>query len=244
MRKSLETFEHFFVQNKSSEDLLKGIGFSNVTRCGDTRFDRVQEILRADNRLEVLEDFVNDSLVLVAGSTWPKDEKMLLEYINDHAKKGQKFIIAPHQMDRERIKKFKQQVKRKCVLFTEGRPDGETVVFILDTIGLLTRVYSYAHLAYVGGGFDKEGVHNVLEPAVFGAPLVIGPIYDKFQEALDLVEREGCYSVPEFGQGHRKISDLFEQDELRDKMGRINQEYIKEHTGATETITMYLKEKI
>ena len=244
MRRSLNAFDHFFVQNKKSESLLRGIGFNNVTQCGDTRFDRVNDILSQDNRLDFLEDFVKNSTILIAGSTWPKDESILLDFINEGSGSGQKFIIAPHQMDHERIKKLKDALNKKCSLYSEGTPDEDIRVFILDTVGLLTKVYSYADIAYVGGGFDKEGVHNVLEPAVFGVPLVIGPIFDKFQEAVDLVQRKGCIAAENAERCQQSFADLFEQESLRTRMGEINRNYIQEHTGATKTISNYLEEKI
>ena len=171
MKNALSAFSHFFVQNETSESLLKSIDFTNVTVSGDTRFDRVASILDQDNSLDFLTAFTEGKTVMVSGSTWPVDEKYLTEFINQKEHENVCFIIAPHNIHKKEILKLQNGINKKTVLFSEGIPDQETKVFIVDTVGLLTKIYSYADFAYVGGGFEKEGVHNVLEPAVFGIPI-------------------------------------------------------------------------
>ncbi|MDZ7612394.1 MAG: glycosyltransferase N-terminal domain-containing protein [Flavobacteriaceae bacterium] len=195
MRSSLKSFDHFFVQNENSKVLLNQIDIKNVTVSGDTRFDRVFAIAQQDNHLDFIQRFVGDKYTLVAGSTWPRDEELLVSYINESLEPDDKFIIAPHNINEKAIQELKNSVKKETILFSEKDRSENAQVFIIDTIGILTKIYSYADLAYVGGGFGKSGIHNVLEPAVFGCPLVIGPNYQKFQEAADLVNEQACESV-------------------------------------------------
>lgn len=242
MKKALSAFSFFFVQDKNSEDLLRGIGFDNVLACGDTRFDRVLEITQQDNSLDFIEQFVQDGHVLVAGSTWKEDEDLLVDYINTKSGSGEKFIIAPHNIIPSEIATLKQSLSKKVVLFSEkeGKNLEEFDVFIADTIGILTKIYSYAHVAYVGGGYTKSGVHNVLEPASYGVPVLIGPNFKKFNEAKELVVNGGCLVV----DTQEKIS-LTLQEFLTDKdslktTGKISFDYVKSKTGATSHILNYL----
>ena len=236
MRKALKAFTHFFVQNQESVSLLNGIGIQNVTLSGDTRFDRVQAILDQDNTLGFMDKLTSGKTCIVAGSTWPRDEELLIGFINDQKPGDVVYIIAPHQMDPERMRNLKRKIKKRSMLFSEGTPGEEVEVFIIDTIGLLTKIYSYASIAYVGGGFDRDGVHNVLEPAVFGVPVLIGPIFDKYAEAVELVERKGCLvtqNTPEFG---KVLTSVLEDPDYREKTGNICSKYILESTGATQLI--------
>ncbi len=244
MRKALKGFGHFFVQNEESRSLLNSIGIDEVTLSGDTRFDRVQAILEQDNSLDFLEMFVSGRKILVAGSTWPRDEELLVHFINGNEFEDLAVVIAPHQMDRERMRKMQDELKVKTLLYSDGVPDGQTKVFIVDTIGLLTRIYSYADIALVGGGFDREGVHNVLEPAVFGVPIIIGPVYDKYQEAVDLVEREGCLVANDQQQMNGWINRLVLEDAFRMKSGKACRDYILENTGSTRIIVDFLDGKV
>ena len=240
MKKSLFSFSHFFVQNTSSEHLLKKIGFNNTTISGDTRFDRVAQILEQNNSLDFLENFVKDNIVLVAGSTWPVDESYLIKFINQNLHENLRCIIAPHNINRREINKLRQTINYQSSLYSEGTIQGDSKVFIVDTIGILTKIYSYADIAYVGGGFDKEGVHNVLEPAVFGIPLVIGPVFDKFEEARELVELEGCLVANNKTELNKHLNKLVENEKYRSKLGAITENYIQEHIGATKIILNYI----
>lgn len=245
MKKSLASFSHFFVQNQRSRDLLETIGINNVTVSGDTRFDRVAEILEQNNKLDFLDMFVKKNKpVLVAGSTWEKDETYLVNFINQNPDNDVQYIIAPHNINPKEIQKLKRALNCKTSLYTDGTLDADTKVFIADTIGILTKIYSYADLAYVGGGFDKDGVHNVLEPAVFGIPLVIGPIYDKFEEAKDLVKLGGCLVAQDEEQLNTHFKQLIQDEEYRQELGAITKAYIYKNHGATEIILDYIKDHL
>ena len=244
MRNVLRDFSHFFVQNSQSLSLLETIGIRKATLSGDTRFDRVHSLLKKDNTLAFLEGFTSGKITVVAGSTWPKDEQFLTDYINDCKFDDVVFIIAPHHMEPERFRKLKRSINKKNMLHSEGVPDKDIEVYIVDTIGLLTKIYSYADVSYVGGGFDREGVHNVLEPAVFGVPVLIGPVYEKYQEALDLVKKKGCLVAKDARSFEKTLSVLISDPEFRKNTGQICSKFISENTGATQIIVDYLDQRI
>lgn len=242
MRKSLATFSHFFVQDENSKKLLKSINFNNVTVSGDTRFDRVFEITQQNNKLPFIEEFIDNKYTLVAGSTWKEDELMLVDYINNNASENEKFIIAPHNINPKDIADLKNSISKNVVLFSEkdNKNLTEYQVFIIDTVGILTRIYSYASVAYVGGGFTKTGVHNVLEPATFGIPILIGPNYQKFNEAIDLVKNKACLSVDNSNELSLHLDKFFQSNELRSKTGEKAEKYVVEKTGATAKIIEFI----
>ncbi len=244
MVKSLKAFSHFFVQNEKSKILLQQIGFNNVTISGDTRFDRVFEITKQDNYLDFIEKFKQNKYTLVAGSTWPKDEEFLINYINNHASIDEKFIIAPHNINEKLIKNLRKNINKKAILFSEKEYNNNAQVFIVDTIGILTKIYSYADAAYIGGGFDPEGVHNVLEPATFGIPLNIGPVYNKFQEAVDLVNLQACEVLKTQENFNLHFQLLFTDINYRLGKGKISKNYIYDNIGATKIILEYIDDKI
>ncbi len=241
MRTSLAAFNHFFVQNENSKKLLNGIGFDNITISGDTRFDRVFEITRQDNSLDFIERFIGDKLVLVAGSTWEKDEALLVSYINNHAGENEKFIIAPHTIDPNQINKLQERIFTKSLLYSDklNAEYADVQVLIVDSIGILTKVYSYANIAYVGGGFGV-GIHNILEPATFGVPILIGPNYKKFKEAVDLIEEGACIVVRDNVQLQGELSPLVRDRKFREGKGHKAENYIKKNVGATPIIIDYL----
>ena len=238
MRRCLRCFTHFFVQNDLSKQLLNSLGFTNVTVGGDTRFDRVAEIVARDNHLDFVEQFKGDALCVVFGSSWPADEEVYLSYLNS-CKGKVKFIIAPHNIHPDEIavlKHNKQKLDRKVALFSEkdtlNLADYE--VLIIDTIGILTKVYSYADIAYVGGGMGNTGLHNVLEPAVFGIPVLIGKNYSKFNEAKELVALGGVLSISSPEQFATAMDSLINSPDKRAAIGAINSCYITEKQGATQ----------
>lgn len=243
MRKSLKAFNHFFVQDKNSKVLLNNIEFSNVTVSGDTRFDRVYEITKQDNTLSFIEEFKDENYTLVAGSTWKEDEELLVNYINKEASSEEKFIIAPHNINLEAILKLKNSIHKKSVLFSERKNVNlkECQVFIIDTVGILTKIYSYATIAYVGGGYTKSGIHNILEPATFGIPIVIGPNYHKFKEAIDLVKEDACFTLNDSKKLSVLLKKLFQVKQFREEAGEKALKYVIEKTGATTKILYYLK---
>ncbi|MBS3992148.1 MAG: 3-deoxy-D-manno-octulosonic acid transferase [Bacteroidetes bacterium] len=240
MRKKLTSITHFFVQDQTSERLLKSIGFSNTTISGDTRFDRVYEIVNQSNSIDFIEIFKNNRFTLVAGSTWNADENMLVEYINKKAKPDDKFIIAPHNINQEAIQQLKSNIKTKTICFSNYKKNElkEAQVFILDTIGLLTKVYSYADIAYVGGGFNN-GIHNILEPATFGIPVIIGPKYQKFKEATELIQKNGCVVVENMHEFNETLLN-FEDGKYRKQVGNNAKKYIESNIGASDLIVDFM----
>lgn len=239
MRKSLTTFNHFFVQNENSKALLNTLSIENVTVAGDTRFDRVTEILERDNSLDFVSTFKQDTTTIVYGSSWEDDENVYLDFLNNS--KDVKHIIAPHDIKKPKIEKLKNSIEKSVVLYSEreGKNLADYEVFIIDTIGLLTKVYSYADIAYVGGAF-KTGLHNVLEPAVFCVPVVIGPEYKKFQEAIDLVENKGVISVTTKNEYESVIQKLISNTDYRKETGNINTNFIQQQAGGTGIIISYI----
>lgn len=246
MRKSLQAFDHFFVQDQISKELLNEIHQKDVTVSGDTRFDRVYEILQQDNVLTYISEFKNKQYTVVAGSTWEEDEKLLANYINKTASRDEKFIIAPHNMKATDIGQLKKTITKKTVLYSEkeGKELADFDVFIIDTIGVLTKVYAVADAAYVGGGLTKNGVHNVLEPATFGVPIVIGPYYKKYKEVVDLVQLEGCKVVSNQKEFSTIFTQLKQDKEYRVGVGDLNAKFITENIGATQVVMKYIRTKL
>jgi 3-deoxy-D-manno-octulosonic-acid transferase len=245
MRESLKAFHHFFVQDRKSKKILGSINFENVTIAGDTRFDRVSEILEQDNTLDFIDEFKNDQYTIVAGSTWQEDDELLVNYINNEASEEEKFIIAPHNIKSEAILALQKSINKKTILYSAKADENlsEYTVFIIDTIGLLTKIYASADIAYVGGGL-KTGLHNILEPATFGIPVVIGNNYDKFKEAVDLVDLKGCISICNQEEFSSIFMKLKLDEDYRKSAGKINQKYIQENLGATKIIINYLKPQL
>ncbi len=236
-RKALKTFDYFFVQNESSKKLLQTIGFANVKVSGDTRFDRVVSILERDNSLDFVKNFKKDAILIVIGSSWPKDEVLLANFINQ-ANENIKFIIAPHNIKTEQISNFKSQITKKTILFSEknGLDLSEFQVLIVDTVGILTKIYSYADIAYVGGGFGNPGVHNILEPATFGIPIIIGPNFSHFAEAIALVHQKGCVSISNQSELNDILNLLINNEDERNEKGHICSTFVQMNKGATDLI--------
>lgn len=241
-RKALTAFDYFFVQNESSKHLIQNLGLLNVTVAGDTRFDRVVAILQRDNTLDFINHFKNDKTTIVIGSSWAKDESLWVQYINNSTN-DVKFIIAPHAIKSEQILSLKEQLSKSCILFSEReRKDLSTYqVFIVDTIGILTKIYSYADIAYVGGGFGSPGVHNILEPATFGVPIIIGPNYNHFAEATALVNLGGCISIATQNELDQAVTLLLHNVDERHEKGHICETFVQMNKGATATIVNYVK---
>lgn len=236
-RKALKAFTYFFVQNESSLQLLHQLGKQNASISGDTRFDRVASILEKDNNLDFIAAFKNGKTTIVAGSSWPKDEELLVNFINS-SPADCKYIIAPHNIKPEQIQQLKTNCLKKVVLFSEKEDKNlaDYDVFIIDTIGILTKIYSYADIAYVGGGFGHPGVHNILEPATFGIPIVIGPNYSHFAEATDLVDLKGCISIQNKEELHTNLSKLISDKTTRIEKGRICADFVQKNKGAVDCI--------
>jgi len=244
MRKSLDTFSHFFVQDEKSKKLLESIGFNNATISGDTRLDRVSEILKRNNQLDFMNRFKNNQLCLVAGSTWPEDEELLINHINN-TKEKMKFVIAPHEIKPAHIEKITSVLQKRTILYSEIGSQNlkEFDILVVDTIGLLTKIYSYANIAYVGGGF-ATGLHNTMEPAVFGIPIIIGPQFEGFKEAKDLVKEGGIIPISSQGSFDNLMSELLDNPVSIKNIGEINSNYINSNRGAANLIMQHISKII
>ena len=240
-RKALNTFTHFFVQNEKSKGLVQQLGKTNVTVSGDTRFDRVVAILEKDNTLPFISEFKNNTTTIVIGSSWPKDEDLLVDYINS-TNQSVKFIIAPHNIKPEQIAQLKSSISKKTILFSEMKNQNLAYydVFIIDTIGILTKIYSYADIAYVGGGFGNPGVHNILEPATFGVPIIIGSNYSHFAEATALVKLKGCTSISNQKELQENMDILILNLALQKEKGLMCSDFVQKNKGAIHTIMEYI----
>jgi 3-deoxy-D-manno-octulosonic-acid transferase len=242
MRKSLRAFQHIFVQDEVSKKLLESIDYTSVTVSGDTRFDRVLEILQRDNSLSFVENFKNDTTCIVFGSSWAEDEAVFVPYINTSTERCT-YIIAPHNIKKAEIQKLKASITKPTLLFSEKEQYSDLSqfeVFIIDTIGILTKVYSYATIAYVGGGMGSTGLHNTLEPAVFGIPVVIGKNYTGFKEAEDLVQLGGVIPVDSKDSFQQLMQRFFADETYKNNVGNINRTYVHANGNASEKIISYL----
>ena len=213
---------------------------------GDTRFDRVVAILERDNSLDFIEEFKDNKTTIVIGSSWPKDESLLIDYINNSSE-NVKFIIAPHNIKQEQIDSLYKQIKISKFKYSDysietlRKPNLKNYqVFIIDTIGILTKIYSYGDIAYVGGGFGNPGVHNILEPATFGLPIVIGPNYSHFAEATALVNLEGCISISNAIELKETFDLLLQNEDERIEKGHICSTFVQMNKGATDKIINHL----
>lgn len=235
-RSFLSNFEHLFVQNKKSQELLASIGISNVTIAGDTRFDRVMANAQAAKTIPLLEQFALNSKVLVAGSTWQKDEEVIIEYFKDNPH-NLKLIIAPHEINPQNIEKFRAKIGIKSMLYTNPcEADlGDTQVLIIDTIGILSSVYRYGTIAYIGGGFGV-GIHNTLEAAVYGMPVIFGPNYQRFQEAVELIEIGSARSIDNLDSFSDSVSHFLTLEGELQKIKDLSKNYFMKKAGATKII--------
>ena len=243
LRRALFTFEHIFTQNEASKTLLQSINYNKVTISGDTRFDRVSSQLELNNNLSFIETFKDNKLCIVAGSTWPEDENLLINYINSTDHKNVKFIIAPHNIKRSQINNIEEKLHTKSVLYSKKNDESliNAQVFIIDTIGILTKVYSYADIAYVGGAMGNTGLHNTLEPAVFAIPIIIGSNHEKFPEAKAMIDINGMFSVSNQKEFNGILNELIENKEKCLSFGKNNGDYITKNKGAVIQIIDYLR---
>jgi 3-deoxy-D-manno-octulosonic-acid transferase len=240
-RKAFKAFNHFFVQYESSKSLIESIGFTNVTVSGDTRYDRVSRILEHDNAVPFIEEFIDRKTTVVFGSSWPKDEEMFSGFINSQA--DTKFIIAPHTFGESHMESIRQTITKSIVFFTEKESKNlkDYDVLVVNTIGLLGKIYSYADVAYVGGGFGTAGLHNILEPAAFGVPVVIGPNHDKFPEAKQLTQAGGCIVAHDKTETETVLAKLTNDTIYRNETGRNAGNFVSSNRGAVHTIINHIQ---
>lgn len=232
-RRALRTFEHIFVQNKRSVELLAGIGVKNVTVAGDTRFDRVGDIAAAARRIESIEQFAAGDKLFVAGSTWPADEQLLAEIIAKYSER--RFVIVPHELNDERIDAFAAGCSRGAVRYSRYRGGEDAQVMIVDTIGILSSIYQYAAFSYIGGGFGT-GIHNTLEAAAFGMPIAFGPNYKRFKEAVELIESGAARSVTNADELAEWLDELAADTQAYRKACDTAASYVADNRGATKII--------
>ncbi len=245
-KQMLHNFNHLFVQNEASAELLHAIGIANtVTVSGDTRFDRVIEIAKQSLSSEIITSFCNNSIVIVAGSTWEDDEIILAAY-GDETQHRQKIIVVPHEIDKAHIDTLKKLFK-KSVCFTEIENDPLLLqdisgyhTLIIDTIGMLSRLYKFGHINYVGGGFTNDGIHNILEAAVWGKPIIIGENYEKYFEATDLVDCGAVESIGDAIELKEVVEDWLANEKSYSKSATAAREYVYAKAGATNTISDYI----
>lgn len=234
-RNVLNCVEHFFVQNDESVQLLNSFGFQNATRAGDTRFDRVAEIASNSKTLPVIEEFKSDSRLVVVGSSWKPDEELLIQYINEH--EGTKFIFAPHEIKPQNINRILSLVNKPGIRLSAAVPKdiNRYEVLVIDSIGLLSSVYKYADVAYIGGGFGV-GIHNTLEAAIFNVPVLFGPNYLRFNEAVMLEQRKVAYPVTNYQELKTVLEKLLTDDVLRSEIAKLCHQYTHSNIGATRII--------
>ena len=242
MKNILKKIDFFFVQNEASQKLLSSVGIENTLVIGDTRTDRVLDILNQDNTNETIADFIQDQYCFVVGSSWPEDVAILSKTID--SKSNLKTIIAPHNVDEASLCQvelsFHKTVIRWSDLSQQKKEDAD--ILLIDCIGILTKIYSYADIAYVGGAMGTKGLHNTLEPAVFGIPILIGKNYTRYQEAEDLVASGGIVSVDSSVLFENEFLKIVADKNLQKEMGLTNLNYIKKQAGATSKILLKLKE--
>ena len=238
----LRKFERIFVQDQRSFDLLKGIGIENVILAGDTRFDRVVKIAGTAVDISKLEHFRGNEKLFLAGSSWKQDEEIIAEYINRFPL-SMKWVFAPHEIDKSNLERLEKLFKVKYVRFSEySEVSADARVLIIDNIGMLSSAYRYAYIAAIGGGFGK-GIHNILEPACWGIPVVFGPRHENFKEAVDLLSAGGAKSFVTFDD-FKRILDLWLSDEkIYTISAGIASKYVKENAGATEFIIKEISRK-
>jgi 3-deoxy-D-manno-octulosonic-acid transferase len=246
-KKILENFDHLFVQTKSSGELLNRIGvMGNITVTGDTRFDRVITIAEQWEKLaEPIEQFCEGHQIIVAGSTWEEDEEELIHYAKAYPRV--RFIFVPHEVSKARIQDLQQEFPEALLYSSLINRQLSTVihtnVLIIDTIGILSRLYKYATIAYVGGGFNESGIHNILEAAVYGKPVIFGPEYEKFAEATGLVDAGAAFSIENALELEALLNRLLNNDEEWKKSSKVAREYVYGHKGATALIMDYIHRK-
>ena len=234
-RNVLRNFDHIFVQNERSKRYLSKIGINKVTVVGDTRFDRVLQIRDEAKDLPLVELFKNNTMTFVAGSSWQPDEDLFIEYFNRHPEV--KLIIAPHVIDENHLVEIIRKLKRPYVRYT--RADEKNVrkadCLIIDCFGLLSSIYRYGEIAYIGGGFGV-GIHNTLEAAVYGIPVIFGPKYQKFQEAIHLLEAKGGFSIKSYEELKILLDRMLGDEDFLREAGKNAGAYVTDNAGTTDKV--------
>ena len=231
----LKTFAHLFVQNEESKKLLAGIGVKNTTVVGDTRFDRVLDICAAAKQLPLVQKFKGDALTFVAGSSWGPDEDIFIKYFNAHPE--MKLIIAPHVVNDGHLKEIESKLQRSSIRYTQATEEnvGKADCLIIDCYGLLSSIYRYGEISYIGGGFGV-GIHNVLEAAVYGIPVIFGPNNKKFREAQHLLANKGGFEIHSYDDFEQLMNKFLTDEAYLKQSGKAAGDYVKGNAGAMELI--------
>ncbi|MFN8165805.1 MAG: glycosyltransferase N-terminal domain-containing protein [Bacteroidia bacterium] len=235
----LKKIDCIFLQDENSSSLLKKAGIENTMVTGDTRFDRVIEICRAFQTIPVIEEFSKGHKVIAAGSSWPEDEDLLLDSMPELKSKA-RIIFIPHEPDNTHIKRLTDSIRKRhpekhYVLFSEYKKEETPDILIVDRIGMLSRIYHYCTIAYIGGGFGK-GIHNTLEAAAHGKPVLFGPVYDKFREAVQLIETGGAFSIRTASEASTLFNELMNNEQKYSESSKRALQYTIDNAGATERI--------
>lgn len=243
-RSMLSCFTHFFVQDETSKQLLAAIGLTNTTITGDTRFDRVIEIAEKAAPISIIEQFIGDRKVIVAGSTWPEDEVILQKTWAAIDNTVLKLIIAPHEIHEKHIHSIKELFPGSIRFSEIQMPNASSYkasdILIIDNIGMLSRLYKYGYITYVGGGFNKSGIHNILEAAVYGKPVLFGPHFGKFKEAVDLIQNGGAFSVNNVNESIAVFQKLLDDKERYLESCKSSLKYVGANKGATEKVIQFI----
>ncbi len=240
-RRILYFFHQIFVQDDDSVDLLMELEGLNVGLAGDTRFDRVIQIAAQAKQIDIAENFTKGRFTYILGSTWKKDEDIIIPYINE-CKSDVCFIIAPHEIGTNHIQQLINSLHKRVVLYSMfyEKALSEARVLIIDNIGFLSSIYRYGNVAYIGGGFGK-GIHNILEPAVYGMPVVFGPRFHKFREAVELVREKGAFPVNSYNELKKIFDKLREDTHALKAASESTRQFVQRNLGATQAILNYLK---
>lgn len=238
-RQCLDFFTHLFVQNEESEKHLHQVGFKHTSVVGDTRLDRVLAIAAANKKFEIVTEFAtaDERPIIVCGSTWSPDEAVICQYINNHKEQLPfRFIIAPHEIKELKINSLVEKVAVKTVRYSIAKKEtvGDFEVLIIDNVGMLSALYRYGKIAYIGGALGS-GLHNTLEPIVFGLPVIFGTKYQKFEEAVTLVEQKGGFSIANY-EDFLSAVEALQNDDFYQKASKIAQRYVDQNQGATQAI--------
>ncbi len=240
-RKILALYNQIFVQDEPSRDRLQTIGINNAIVAGDTRFDRVLRILQQPAELPYLQGFAGNGPLIVAGSTWPEDETLLAACLS---KTEAKLVLAPHEMTAGHLASIRKLFPGAVFYSTLSAPPEEDArVLVIDSFGLLSKLYQYATITYIGGGFNKSGIHNTLEAAVYGKPVIFGPHYEKFKEARELVTSGAAISIHDEESLQKALDHFLNDGKLAATAGLDAGRYVAAGAGATQTIIHYIEEK-
>lgn len=239
--KHLKSFEKIFVQDYNSEKVLEKYGINNVINSGSTKVDRSIIQLSLNNRISKIEEIIKNKIVFVCGSTWPEDEAFIFEFFNETNKKDLICLLAPHNVSKSNIQRIEKNIRVSFDKYSSEEIHSEIKILIIDTIGDLKKLYSYADFSYVGGGMGTKGLHNILEACIFMNPVIIGKNYTNFIEAVDLVDLNGVNSISDYVEFKKTINSLIESNDLRKEKKQIIEKYINANKGATNKILNNLK---